>query len=132
MAWQDWPRTLGEPCHFVLGQSDVMGLDHNRAAYYPTAGAMNMPYGLCVQGERLIVSDTANSRLLGFDMEAVAMGSGATLLAAQRDFTDKGDNRWGAAVRDSLCWPYGVEACGKTLVIADSGNNRVLLWEAAP
>jgi hypothetical protein len=132
MAWEGWPRTNGAACAFVLGQSDIMGLDHNRAAYYPTDGAMNMPYGLTVQGQRLIVSDTANSRLLGFDLRDIAMGNGATLLAGQRGFTDKGDNRWGPAVRDSLCWPYNAAACGSTVVIADSGNNRVLLWDAAP
>jgi Ni,Fe-hydrogenase I small subunit len=41
------------------------------------------------------------------------------------------DNRWGMPARDSLCWPYGVAACGGKEVIADSGNDRVLLWEAA-
>jgi hypothetical protein len=73
-----------------------------------------------------------NSRLLGFAVDTVTMGAAATRLAGQRDFTDKGDNRWRLPVRDSLCWPYGVASCGETLVIADSGNNRVLLWEAAP
>ena len=132
MAWRGWPRTNGASCSFVLGQSDIMGLDHNRAAYYPTDSAMNMPYGVTVQGQRLIVSDTANSRLLGFDLRDIAMGSGATWLAGQHGFTDKGDNRWGPAVRDSLCWPYNAAACGATVVVADSGNNRVLLWEGAP
>jgi hypothetical protein len=132
MAWRCLPRANGAACDFVLGQADVNGLDHNRAAYYPTAGAMNMPYGLTVQGDRLIVADTANSRLLGFDLDDLAMGVSASRLAGQPAFTDKGDNRWGPAVRDSLCWPYGAAACDATLAIADSGNNRVLLWEAAP
>ena len=47
-------------------------------------------------------------------------------------FEAKGDNRWSAAARDSLCWPYGVAASAGTLAIADSGNNRVLLWDVAP
>ena len=131
MVWRGWPWANGAPCQFVLGQASMMGLDHNRAAYYPTAGAMNMPYGLSVQGQRLIVADTANSRLLGFELEELAMGAGASRLAAQHDFSDKGDNRWSHAVRDSLCWPYSAAACDTTLAIADSGNNRVLLWEAA-
>ena len=60
-------------------------------------------------------------------------GTGKELLArAIHYFTDKGDNRWGLPVRDSLCWPYDVACCGETLIIADAGNNRVLLWEAAP
>lgn len=132
MVWREMPRANGTPCDFVLGQAGPMGLDHNRAAYFPTAFALNMPYGLAVQGERLVVADTANSRLLGFAMDDIAMGSGATWLAGQHGFGDKGDNRWGLPVRDSLCWPYDVASCGETLVIADSGNNRVLLWETAP
>ena len=132
MAWRGWPTANGAPCHFVLGQADVTQTDHNRRAYYPTAGAMNMPYGLTVQEGRVVVADTANSRLLGFDLATLAMGAVATQLAGQSGFADKGDNRWAPAGRDSLCWPYGVAACGSTLAIADSGNNRVLLWEAAP
>ena len=94
---------------------------------------MSMPYGIAVQGERLVVADTANSRLLALrSSAALAMGVPATGVAGQRGFSDKGDNRWAAPARDSLCWPYNVAACGSTLVVADSGNNRVLLWEAAP
>jgi hypothetical protein len=132
MVWREWPREHGAGCDFVLGQNDIASLDHNRSAYYPNAGAMNMPYGLCVAGERLIVADTANSRLLGFDLDGLGQGVGAARLAGQRDFERKGDNRWGDPARDSLCWPYGVAASDGWAAVADSGNNRVLLWEFAP
>jgi hypothetical protein len=131
MAWRSLPTTNGVPCDFVIGQTDMASVDHNRAAYYPTARSLNMPYGIAVQGTRLIVADTANSRLVGYALVSLAMDAAASRLAGQHDFTGKGDNRWSPPVRDSLCWPYNVSACGDTLVIADSGNNRVLLWEAA-
>jgi len=132
MIWRSLPQSNGVACDCVLGQADVNGLDHNRAAYYPTASALNMPYGLAVQHGLLIVADTANSRLVGFDHSDLSMGAEATRLAGQDAATDKGDNRWQPATRDSLCWPYDVAGCGDTLVIAESGNNRILLWEAAP
>lgn len=132
MAWRRWPSLDGAPCDYVLGQTDASGLDHNRAAYFPTARAMSMPYGVCAAGKRLIVADTANSRLLGFEHDRLGMGVAASRLAGQISFEAKGDNRWTHAERDSLCWPYNVSARGDTLVIANSGNNRVLLWEAAP
>lgn len=31
----------------------------------------------------------------------------------------------------SLSWPYSVTVSGSTAVIADSGNDRILLWELA-
>jgi len=131
MVWRTLPSANGAGCDFVVGQAGMEGLDHNQAAYYPTARSLNMPYGLAVMGDRLLVADTANSRLLGFDVPDLAMDEAATRLAGQYGFADKGDNRWRAAERDSLCWPYNVASSGDTAVIADSGNNRVLLWEAA-
>lgn len=131
MAWRTFPTSNGQACDFVLGQHDFMGLDHNRASYYPTSSAMNMPYGLSVHDGLLVVTDTANSRLLGFELDGIAMDQPALALAGQPTFSDKGDNRWRSAGRDSLCWPYGAASCGNALAIADSGNNRVLFWEAA-
>jgi len=50
-------------------------------------------------------------------------------LMGQTDFRSKGENRsYGLPLRDSLCWPYGIQVCGKVVAIADSGNNRILLW----
>ena len=114
MAWRSRPRENGESCDFVLGQADASSVDHNRAAYYPTAGAMNMPYGLSVQDGRLIVADTANSRLIGFELAELDMGVGASRLAAQHaDFPREAgwtrqlltlpcDHRYGAAEMERI------------------------------
>lgn len=131
MVWDKLPSRNGVNCDFVLGQAGFDDIDHNRSAYYPTAKALNMPYGVAACGDKLLAADTANSRLLSYSLNALAMGSEANAVSGQFSFTDKGDNRWAAAVRDSLCWPYNVSVCGNTVVVADSGNNRVLLWEAS-
>jgi hypothetical protein len=91
---------------------------------------LNMPYGLAVLGSRLVVADTANSRLVAFDAAELDIGGRAVRLCGQDGFEKKGDNRWRSCERDSLCWPYGISACDTGLVVADSGNNRILLWQA--
>jgi len=131
MVWRNVPARNGAACDFVLGQAAMSDTGHNRDAYYPTARSMNMPYGLAAVDQTLVVADTANSRLTGFDLAALAMDTPAVCLSGQHDFSGKGDNRWGIAARDTLCWPYDAAAAGGTLAIADSGNNRVLLWDAA-
>ncbi len=131
MVWHEAPRTNGVPCDFVLGQSDFAVGEHNGGHYLPTAAVFNMPYGIAQQAGRIVVADTANSRLLGFPMSRLAMGVSTESLAGQTSFDAKGDNRWQAATRDSLCWPYAVTACCDLFAIADTGNNRVLLWDAA-
>jgi hypothetical protein len=148
LVWHSLPETHGTPADLVLDER--MRWPHDMAAsgdylFVADAGlnrvlvwkdllfhsargeGLSMPYGVSVQNDQLIVTDTANSRLLGFDLEEAP----ARRLAGQKSFNDKGDNRWGFPKRDSFCWPYGVAACGNTLVVADSGNNRLLLWDMA-
>jgi hypothetical protein len=131
MAWTRMPTRDGAPCDVVLGQADMITCEHNRARYLPDATCLNMPYSCAALDDRLLVADTASSRLLGFAVADLATGMPAERLSGQHDFGAKGDNRWSAPVRDSLCWPYGLTTAGTTAVVADSGNNRVLLWEAA-
>lgn len=129
MLWKGFPGRRGAPCDAVLGQADMAHCDHNMSSYYPSAQSVNMPYAVAVAEGRLVVADTANSRLLGWS--DAATGCAARWLSGQADFASKGDNRWGMPERDSLCWPYGLSAREGLVAIADSGNNRVLLWELA-
>jgi hypothetical protein len=131
MIWNELPARNGAPCDAILGQRDAAGGDHNGGTYWPTSSTLNMPYSCTVARETLVVADTANSRLVGWRTDDLRANAHASSLVAQPDFLTKGDNRWGPAVRDSLCWPYGVSACGETLAIADSGNSRVVLWDLA-
>jgi len=127
MLWKTMPQSSGVACDGVLGQADMHGCDHNRGAYYPTSRSLSMPYAIAAYGHRLLVADTSNSRLLAF--EDTETDAEASHVGAQPDFMAKGDNRWSLPARDSLCWPYGLSSQGQTVAIADSGNNRVLLWK---
>ncbi|MBL8482497.1 MAG: hypothetical protein JNJ60_09885 [Rhodocyclaceae bacterium] len=129
MVWNAAPASHNAACDFVLGQRDFAAVDHNQNLYWPRAGSLNMPYGLAAAGNLLVVADTANSRLLGWHRDDCGMGSPARLLAGQPDFQSKGDNRWQLPARDSFCWPYAVGVCADQLVVADSGNNRISIWQ---
>lgn len=123
MVWDAIPGRAGAPCDRVLGQADMRGADANHGAAAPCRGSLSQPYGMALLGDNVVTADTANSRLVGWTREALRAGA----LAGQPSF-DRRDERSG---RDGLSWPFGVSACGDTLVVADTGNNRVLLWGAA-
>jgi len=129
LMWSHRPEQNYAPADRILGQGDAFAVDHNRGEYWPSARSFNMPYGLAEHRGRLLVADTANSRVLRFDAPDL---DAAAAVAGQVGFADKGDNRWQVAQRDSLCWPYAVTVSGDVCLIADSGNNRVLLWEVSP
>ena len=133
MIWQGMPTVNNAPCTVVLGQKSFEFVEMNQGVYFPTAASLSMPYGVDVAGDWLIVADTANSRLLGWRKPESILslqGVGADAVTGQTNFKNKGENRdFGLPTRDSLNWCYGIKICGKTAVIADSGNNRILLWQ---
>lgn len=126
----DGVPTVDGPAKAAVGQKDFTGVDHNQGRYWPDASALNMPYAIAAAPGRLLVADTASSRLLGF-RAPLTTGMDAVELTGQHHFGRKGDNRWGLPVRDSLCWPYGLELSARTAVVSDTGNHRVALWSLA-
>jgi hypothetical protein len=110
----------------VLGQPDFTS-----ALEWPygphTSDRFRFPYAACLDDQRLAVADTANNRILLWD-NVPDDGRGADHVLAQPDFSSNGENRWTSVQHDTLCWPYGLSLCGNTLAVADSGNNRVMIW----
>jgi hypothetical protein len=136
LVYEGLPDNNGQSAPHLLGQSSSAGVDHNQSSYWPRASTLNMPYGIAAAGDWLVCADTANSRLLGFHASELRTGGSARALAGQADFQRKGDNRWRPATHDSFCWPYSVSTCPaegapSRVVVADSGNNRISIWELA-
>ncbi|EMF57070.1 MULTISPECIES: NHL repeat-containing protein [Streptomyces] len=130
MGWSPHP-TCDRDADLVIGQSDF-----ETAVEWPygpqSAGKLRFPYALDVDSGRLAVADTANNRVLIWDAvphpgdgEA---GPPADVVLGQPGFSANGENRWDSITRDSMCWPYGLSLRGDRLAVADSGNNRVVLW----
>lgn len=115
----------------LLGQSAFV---RNEELPHRKQGAhrLRFPYGASSAGDTLAVADTANNRVLLWDtLPTSGLGIPAQHVIGQPDFDVAGENRWTAVTDDSLCWPYGVHLHGHHLAIADSGNNRVVVWDIA-
>ena len=129
MVWRSLPRRNGQPCEAVLGQQTWHAADHNQGEYWPGPASVNMPYGVAAIEGSLLVADTANSRVIGWPADSIReSGAPARRLSGQPDWQSKGENRWRTAERDSLCWPFAMAVAGRNCLIADAGNNRVLVW----
>ncbi|ODU04026.1 MAG: hypothetical protein ABS81_12010 [Pseudonocardia sp. SCN 72-86] len=125
LGWQDPPRH-DRPAELVIGQPDMSS--SAEWPYGPHSGdRFRFPYALALDAGRLFVADTAQNRVLAWDGDW-AGGRAADHVLAQPSFTTNGENRWSAVEHDTLCWPYGLSVHGDVLAVADSGNNRVVLW----
>ena len=123
-----WPRGIAEDreATHVLGQPNFTA--NTEFVMAPQSQrTLRFPYAIAGNGLALAAADTANNRVLLWSNPA--LDPGAQLVLGQRDFTGNGENRWKSVEPDSFCWPYGIAWHGRHLAIADSGNNRVMIWE---
>lgn len=129
LAWSPHPGGDG-PADLVLGQPDFTS--GGEFPYQPqTPTSLRFPYAVAVDpvADRMVVADTANNRVLVWDGVPAASGAPADHVLGQPDFARNGENRWDLVAADTLCWPYGLCLHGDRLAVADSGNNRVVVWE---
>ncbi len=130
LGWRPVPER-DRAADFVLGQADFKS-----AVEFPyakqSAQKLRFPYDICCHNDLVAVSDTANNRILLWTSPfAEACGAPADAVLAQPDFAANGENHWKAVSDETLCWPYGICIHGTTLAVADSGNNRVMLWDVS-
>lgn len=131
LGWDPPPAGDG-PATLLFGQPDFAS-----AGEFPyqrqTATSLRFPYaiGIAPLGGRdaMVVADTANNRVLVWEDVPATSGVPADHVLGQPDFGTNGENRWDAVTADTFCWPYGLSLHGGRLAVADSGNNRVTIWE---
>ncbi len=127
LGWRPHPP-VDTAADLVLGQSDFA--TSTEWPYGPQrADLTRFPYAAAVDAGRLAVADTANNRVLLWDrLPDGGVAAGADAVLGQPSFAANGENRWASVTRDSLCWPYGLSFSGNRIAVADSGNNRVVIW----
>lgn len=112
----------------VLGQSTYTNASPNRGGAVG-AGTLAQPLGnVATDGTRLFVADTANNRVLAYTPVSTTDGAAAQFVLGQADAT----SNVGGTARDRLALPASAFIGGGKLVVADSGNNRVLIWNTLP
>jgi sugar lactone lactonase YvrE len=117
--------TADVPATVVLGQSSFTGAT-------PEARRLNQPSDALVVDGRLVLSDTANHRVLIYNTIPLSGDPDPDVVLGQADLFSTQANRGVTPDADTLDSPTSVATDGTRLVVADTGNNRVLIWSALP
>lgn len=122
LIWNTLPVANTAP-DVVIGQLDLSSDDPGTAA-----DKLSFPVAATIANNRLIVSDQDNNRVLIWNSVPAVNGAAADVVLGQTDFS-------GSSARDEedgLTTPAGIWSDGFRLLVADSGNNRVMLWTQLP
>ena len=128
--------TNNAPVAFAeMGQADFLSLSPNRNAV-AAANTLAAPTGsVATNGTLFYVADTNNNRILGYRTPPAVNGKAADFVIGQPDFATTTAGTGTAAVL-GLAHPSKVfistgTGAGK-LVVTDTANNRVLIWNSLP
>lgn len=146
LVWLTVPTASGTPADLVLGQSMFTQCrandddQNNTRDPAPTARTLYRPTGVWSDGQRVVVVDSWNHRVLVWNTFPTANFQPASVVLGQSAFTRfaaNDDNQDGAAdgtpTARTLRDPWdGVHSNGVQLAVSDSGNNRVLVWNTFP
>jgi hypothetical protein len=124
MIWNKIPTTNGANADVVLGQTDFTS-----SGSATSQTGLNEPEGIWSDGKKLAVADFFNSRVLIWNSIPTTNGAPADVVVGQPDFTSFDNSTLDA---QSLNEPGDVTSDGTSLFVADSRNNRILVYTPFP
>lgn len=134
LVWNTLPTAGGEPASFALGQSDLVSRSEN-AGGAPSASTLSRPIALATDGTALIVVDCDNNRVAVWSALPTTSAQPADFMLGQPAGADNlvsnAENNGGVS-GSSLWESQGVALDRGKLVVADTQNHRVLVWNALP
>ncbi len=132
LVWRHAPQDDHTPADILIGQKDAQSEGRNgRGA--PGPATLNVPTGVAFADGVLAVADAWNHRVLLWTRPIEANNQPADVVLGQADFSATEANRGRARpAADSLNWCYGVAILEGRLVVCDTGNRRVLIWDEIP
>lgn len=146
LIWNSVPTTDGVAANMVLGQGDFTHCAANDADQNgaqdagPTAATLASPGGIWSDGEKLVIGDFVNARVLIWETFPTSDFQNADLVLGQNSFTNStsnDDNQDGADDGNPSARTFrgpfnGMASNGTQLLIADRDNDRILIWNEFP
>ena len=116
---------------FVLGQADFISGERNRGGSVGPLG-LGGRASISSDGGLYYVSDSGNSRVLGYVGAPTSPGSTPDFVLGQPDFVTRTIPQQAINSDRTFLFPSRVLAAEGRLIVTDFNNNRVLIWNTLP
>ena len=119
-------------CYVCVGKANVVlgQPDYNNNAVNLNQSGFRAPVGVTSDGTKLIVADTDNNRVLIWNSIPTSINQPADVVIGQPDFNHNNTSNPPSAT--SMRGPEGVWLAGNRLFVADTQDNRVLIYNSIP
>ncbi len=128
LIWNNADEAFTKPADVIVGQMDFDACGQNQFGLFPSSKSLNWTYDACFYKGGLLVNDTGNSRILWFETIPNSNNEEATAVIGKRDFKTGSENKETLnGTSSSLYWPFSIVTQDNKLIIADTGNHRVVI-----
>ena len=131
LIWNSIPTLNGTPPDVVVGQPDPMSLGPGTSQE-----TLRGPQGVWIDGGRLFVADTGNSRVLIYNSIPSSNGAGADVVVGQPDFDTRPESDLTQSnvqpTASGMLNPVSVTVSNGRMLVTDLGFNRVLIFNTVP
>lgn len=131
LIYNSIPTANNARADVVIGQPDMTSNGENQGGS-PGRNTLYRPTGIFFNGKKLFVGDMYNNRVFIYNSVPTANNANADIVLGQPDFTSNSANQGGLVNAHSMNQPTNLFSYGPYLMIADSGNNRVLVYNSIP
>jgi hypothetical protein len=130
LIWNQLPTENGQAADLVLGQVDMISR-HENGGHDPDATSMRWCHDITVWQGNLVVTDAGNNRVMIWQGIPHINNQESVAILGQAK-TNCGELNQGNYFPNSrsLSMPYGVDAVGDYLIVADTANSRLLIWKS--
>lgn len=130
LIWNSLPTIINQDADVVVGQADFISNGQNQNGN-PAANTLKLPGSVASDGQKMVIVDHHNFRVLLYNTVPTTNNASADVVLGQPDFTTRFVNAYTPS-GNSLEAPRDMITIGSKFVIADSDNNRVLIWNSFP
>ncbi len=131
LLWTTLPNMKMDTPSIVVGQAGFTSNTANRGGA-ADLGTLSAPIASALPTSRMLIVDRGNHRVLLWNQHPTASGQAADLVLGQSTGSGTSANPVGSPTASSLNTPNGVASDGTRVIVADSGNHRVLIWNSWP
>lgn len=130
LIWNSLEEAPVKPADIIIGQNGFDDSGQNQFGLFPSNKSLNWTYDACFYKNGILVNDTGNSRILWFDKLPSMNNAEATAVIGKPDFRTGSENKDTLNGTDSsLYWPFSIAVEDGQLIVADTGNHRLVFMD---
>lgn len=128
LLWQNWRNAFTQKADVIIGQPDFDSNGMNQHSLFPQAHTLSWCYDTYFYKNGIFIADSGNSRMLWFEKTPQSFSATADNVIGKPHFnmgSENLDTIFGT--EKTLYWPFSLCIEQDLLVLADTGNHRVMI-----